>query len=202
MLPTYSICKIAAETVARFAAREWRIPTIIARLSVPYGDNGGWPWFHLMMMKGGVEIPVHPDGPNLFNPIHEDDYVAQIPRLLELASVPATVVNWGGPAIEHRGVVRGSWASSRASRRSFVPASTRSAASPSTSHTSTRSSDRRRSESARVSSAWWRRATRSCWRTERARGVAAVLHAMRAITSSPKRAMPSRRSSSVRPARP
>ncbi len=97
MLPTYSICKIAAETVARFAAREWQIPTVITRLSVPYGDNGGWPWFHLMMMKNGAEIVVHPDAPNLFNPIHEDDYIAQLPRLLELASVPAHVVNWGGP---------------------------------------------------------------------------------------------------------
>jgi UDP-glucuronate 4-epimerase len=97
MLPTYSICKIAAETVARFAAREWQIPTVIARFSVPYGDNGGWPWFHLMMMKGGAEIPIHPERPNLFNPIHEDDYIEQIPRLLALASVPASVVNWGGP---------------------------------------------------------------------------------------------------------
>ena len=96
MLPTYSICKISAEAVARFAAREWQIPTVIARFSVPYGDNGGWPWFHLMMMNAGTPIPAHPDKPNLFNPIHEDDYIAQIPRLLELASVPASSVNWGG----------------------------------------------------------------------------------------------------------
>jgi len=96
MLPTYSICKIAAEAVARFCAREFAIPTVIARFSVPYGDNGGWPWFHLMMMANGVEIPVHPDAPNLFNPIHEDDYIAQIPKLLGLASVPASIVNWGG----------------------------------------------------------------------------------------------------------
>lgn len=97
MLPTYSICKIAAEAVARFAARQWRIPTVIARFSVPYGDNGGWPWFHLMMMKGGVEIPVHPERPNLFNPIHEDDYIAQIPAMLAQASLPARILNWGGP---------------------------------------------------------------------------------------------------------
>ena len=96
MLPTYSICKIAAEAVARFGAREFDIPTVIARFSVPYGDNGGWPWFHLMMMANGAEVPVHPDAPNLFNPIHEDDYIRQIPRLLELASVPASIVNWGG----------------------------------------------------------------------------------------------------------
>ena len=96
MMPTYSLCKIAAETMARFAAREWNVPTTIARFSVPYGDNGGWPWYHLVMMKQGVPIPVHGDAPNVFNPIHEDDYIAQVPRMLEIASVPATVLNWGG----------------------------------------------------------------------------------------------------------
>jgi nucleoside-diphosphate-sugar epimerase len=96
MLPTYSICKIAAETVARFAAREWDLPTVITRLSVPYGDNGGWPFFHLMMMKAGHPVPVHPQRPNVFNPLHEDDMIRQLPRMLEAASVPATVVNWGG----------------------------------------------------------------------------------------------------------
>jgi nucleoside-diphosphate-sugar epimerase len=95
-MPTYSICKIAAESMARFGARQWNLPTTIARFSVPYGDNGGWPWYHLLMMKAGVPIPVHSDKPCLYNPIHEDDYIAQIPRLLEIASVPATVINWGG----------------------------------------------------------------------------------------------------------
>ena len=97
MLPTYSISKIAAEAVVRFSAREFQLPTVITRFSVPYGDNGGWPWFHLMMMKSGTEIPIHSDRPNLFNPIHQDDYVAQIPAMLELASTPAHIVNWGGP---------------------------------------------------------------------------------------------------------
>ncbi|MEE9606348.1 MAG: NAD(P)-dependent oxidoreductase [Myxococcota bacterium] len=96
MMPTYSICKIAAETVARFAARQWNLPTTIARLSVPYGDNGGWPWFHLLMLKSGHTIPVHSDKPSRFNPLHEDDYISHIPKLLELASVPAVTLNWGG----------------------------------------------------------------------------------------------------------
>ena len=39
-LPTYSICKIAAEAVARHGARRWNLPTTIARLNVPYGDDG------------------------------------------------------------------------------------------------------------------------------------------------------------------
>ena len=32
----------------------------------------------------------------MYNPIHSDDIIATIPALLEAASVPATVVNWGG----------------------------------------------------------------------------------------------------------
>jgi len=96
MMPTYSIAKISTEVVARTACRELRLPTTIARLCVPYGDNGGWPFYHLMMMKGGVAIPVHPDRPSRYTLIHEDDIIAMIPGLLRAASVPATIVNWAG----------------------------------------------------------------------------------------------------------
>ena len=96
LMPTYSLCKIAAEATVRFAARQWVVPTVIARLSVPYGDEGGWPWYHLMMMKRGQPIPIHAERPNLYNPIHEDDMLAHLPRLLEIADVPVSVVNWGG----------------------------------------------------------------------------------------------------------
>jgi nucleoside-diphosphate-sugar epimerase len=96
MMPTYSLCKIAAESVVRFCARQWSTPTTIARLGVPYGDNGGWPWYHLMMMKAGAPIPVHPSGPNRFPLFHEDDQVRTLDALVEAASVPATVLNWAG----------------------------------------------------------------------------------------------------------
>jgi len=96
LMPTYSISKIAAETMVRFGARQWRIPATIARLNVPYGANGGWPSMHLDWMLAGQAIPVHVDRPNLYNPIFEDDYIAHIPKLLEVASVPATIVNWAG----------------------------------------------------------------------------------------------------------
>jgi nucleoside-diphosphate-sugar epimerase len=96
IFPTYSICKIAAESMVKFGARQWDIPTTIARLNVPYGDNGGWPAFHLEMILGGMTIDVHADGPCVYNPIHEDDYIRTIPRLLAVASTSATVVNWGG----------------------------------------------------------------------------------------------------------
>jgi UDP-glucuronate 4-epimerase len=96
LMPTYSLAKIAAESTVRFAARELGVPVTIARLSVPYGDAGGWPWYHLLMMKAGVPIPVHREQPNVYNPLHEDDYVAHLPQLLALASLPATTLNWGG----------------------------------------------------------------------------------------------------------
>ena len=95
-METYSISKIAAETVVRFAAREHDVPTTIARLNVPYGDRGGWPAFHLLMMQGGQPIPVHVDGPTVYTPIHDDDLLRTLPALLDAATVPATTINWAG----------------------------------------------------------------------------------------------------------
>ncbi|BBZ21122.1 NAD-dependent epimerase/dehydratase family protein [Mycolicibacterium gadium] len=94
MFPTYSISKIAGEVVVRTMARALHIPSVIARLNVPYGDNGGWPFFHMEMMLGGSPIPVPPGGPARYNLMHEDDIIATIPKLLEVASVPAVTVNW------------------------------------------------------------------------------------------------------------
>jgi UDP-glucuronate 4-epimerase len=96
MMPTYSISKIAAEAVVRTTCRLFEVPTTIARLNVPYGDGGGWPAFHLALMLAGRPVPVHPDGPSRFNPIHDDDILATLPGMLAAASVPATIVNWGG----------------------------------------------------------------------------------------------------------
>tara|TARA_R110002110_G_scaffold205066_1_gene416689 strand:+ start:82281 stop:83210 length:930 start_codon:yes stop_codon:yes gene_type:complete len=96
MFPTYSISKIAAESVCRFVARQQAIPSTIARLSVPYGDNGGWMYYHMLMMQGAIPIDLHPEGPNYYNPLHVDDYIEKIPYLLGAASVPATTVNFGG----------------------------------------------------------------------------------------------------------
>ncbi len=96
IMPTYSIAKIAAEAVVRTGARIHDLPTTIARLNVPYGDNGGWPAWHLEFMLAGSPVAVHPDRPNLFNPIHEQDIIATLPALVAAAAVPATIVNWGG----------------------------------------------------------------------------------------------------------
>jgi UDP-glucuronate 4-epimerase len=96
MFPTYSISKIAAETVCRFTAHQYGIPTTIARLSVPYGDNGGWPYYHLLMMEQGIPIDVHPEAPNNYNLLHVDDYLEKLHRLLAVASPEVTTVNFGG----------------------------------------------------------------------------------------------------------
>jgi nucleoside-diphosphate-sugar epimerase len=96
LFPTYSISKIAAESVVRLCARRLGVPATIARLSVPYGDNGGWPFYHLIMIRQGVPIVLHPERPNLYNLLHVDDYLEKIPRLLAAASVDTTTVNLGG----------------------------------------------------------------------------------------------------------
>jgi nucleoside-diphosphate-sugar epimerase len=95
-LRTYSICKIAAEATARWASERFDLPTTVARLSVPYGDRGGWPAIHLEMMINGSGIPVHLDAPSVYHPLHEDDIIAMIPGLISAAATPATTVNWGG----------------------------------------------------------------------------------------------------------
>lgn len=95
VMPTYSIAKIAGETMARFGARHWHLPTTIARLNVPYGDDDGWPRFHLEMMRAGAPIDVHTDG-GRYNPIHHDDIVALMPALLDAADPSATTVNLAG----------------------------------------------------------------------------------------------------------
>ncbi|MEQ8840589.1 MAG: NAD(P)-dependent oxidoreductase [Acidimicrobiales bacterium] len=97
MMPTYSISKIAGEAMARYLARSRSLPTTIARLASPYGDHGGFPWFHLLPILAGDPVTLHTTSPCLYNLIHEDDLMASLPLLLDAASVPATVVNWGDP---------------------------------------------------------------------------------------------------------
>ena len=93
---TYPSSKIAQEAMARFAAREWDLPVTIARMNVSYGDNGGLPAMHLDALCAGQPIELQGGRESVCAPIHEDDIVAQIPGLLEAASVPATLTNWAG----------------------------------------------------------------------------------------------------------
>ncbi|GAT09062.1 NAD(P)-dependent oxidoreductase [Mycolicibacterium novocastrense] len=91
----YSIVKIAEEAVARYCAREFGIPTVIARMGSAYGERGGLPLWHLQAIAEGRPVVARWD-PLPYSPIHYDDINAQIPALLDATSVPATIVNFAG----------------------------------------------------------------------------------------------------------
>jgi nucleoside-diphosphate-sugar epimerase len=96
--PTYRVSKLAQEAVASFWSAELGLPTILARLNVVYGDNGGLPAMLLERMKAGQPIPLGPHGATRAAPIHHDDLFDQLPGLIAGAAVPATIVNWAGDA--------------------------------------------------------------------------------------------------------
>jgi nucleoside-diphosphate-sugar epimerase len=95
-LSNYSISKAAAEAVCTWISRHFRIPLAIIRICSTYGPEGGAPADRLDLILQGKPIPLHPDKPNNYNPIYEDDYVALGIRAMEAASVPPLIVNWAG----------------------------------------------------------------------------------------------------------
>lgn len=92
----YSFSKVAAESVCTWVAEQHRIPLTIIRICSTYGPEGGAPADRLEAMLAGRPIRLHPDRPNHYNPIYEDDYVALGIRALEVADTPPVVVNWAG----------------------------------------------------------------------------------------------------------
>jgi UDP-glucuronate 4-epimerase len=92
----YSFSKIAAEEVCRWIANRYRIPLTIIRICSTYGPEGGAPADRLEMMLAHKAIRLHPDKPNNYNPIYEDDYVELGIRAMEIAATPPVVVNWAG----------------------------------------------------------------------------------------------------------
>ena len=56
-------------------------------MRLPIGSMRSW---------RGKPIRLHPDKPNNYNPIYEDDYVELGIRAMEVASRPPGVVNWAG----------------------------------------------------------------------------------------------------------
>ena len=94
--PNYSFSKVAAEAVCTWVARRHRIPLTIIRICSTYGPEGGAPADRLDMVLAQKAIRLHPDKPNNYNPIYEDDYVALGIRAMEVAATPPIVVNWAG----------------------------------------------------------------------------------------------------------
>jgi nucleoside-diphosphate-sugar epimerase len=93
---SYSLSKIAGEAVVSFASRRFGTPVTIIRIFSTYGPMGGAPADRLELILRGEPIPLHPDTPNRYNPIYEDDYVRLGVRALEVAASPPVVVNWSG----------------------------------------------------------------------------------------------------------
>jgi UDP-glucuronate 4-epimerase len=92
----YSFSKVAGEAVCTWVSKTFGVPLTIIRICSTYGPEGGTPADRFERMLAGKPIRLHPDAPNNFNPIYEDDYVALGIRALEVAGVPPVVVNWAG----------------------------------------------------------------------------------------------------------
>lgn len=95
-LGVYSLSKIAGEAVARVVAAEHAVPLTVIRVFSTYGPLGGAPADRLERILAGKEVVLHPDAPNNYHPVYEDDYVRLGIRALEVADVPAVTVNWAG----------------------------------------------------------------------------------------------------------
>ena len=92
---TYSVSKLGEEAVARYCARAFELPVVIARMNAAYGPNGGLPAYHLDAVAAGRPVTTRWN-PCLYSPIFQYDINDQTEALLDAASVPATVVNWAG----------------------------------------------------------------------------------------------------------
>ena len=92
----YSFSKIAGEAVCTWISRQFHVPLTVIRICSTYGPEGGSPADRLETMLQGKPIKLHPDKPNNYNPIYEDDYVELGIRAMEVASTPPIVVNWAG----------------------------------------------------------------------------------------------------------
>jgi UDP-glucuronate 4-epimerase len=92
----YSFSKIAGEAVCTWICEHFKIPLTIIRICSTYGPQGGAPADRLEAMLQRRPIRLHPDKPNNYNPIYEDDYVDLGIRSMEVAAVPPVVVNWAG----------------------------------------------------------------------------------------------------------
>jgi UDP-glucuronate 4-epimerase len=92
----YSFSKVAGEAVCTWISRHFDVPLTIIRICSTYGPEGGAPVDRFGLMLAGRPIRLHPDAPNNYNPIYEDDYVTFAIRALELASAPPLIVNYAG----------------------------------------------------------------------------------------------------------
>lgn len=91
----YPLSKLGSEIVARYCARAFDIPVVIARMNSAYNERGGLPTMHLDAIAAGQPVAARWD-PQPYSVIHGDDIADQLEALLGAATTPATIVNWCG----------------------------------------------------------------------------------------------------------
>lgn len=146
-----------------WVSERYRIPLTIIRICSTYGPEGGAPADRLEMMLAGKPIRLHPDRPNKYNPIYEDDYVELGIRAMEVASTPPIVVNWAGSetvSVEEYCAYMGELVGVEPA---FDYSPRRTPHSGPTSPTCTTCSGERKCPGARACGAWSRRATRNSY---------------------------------------
>lgn len=94
----YTGSKLAGEGVARTLCLLHGLPTIICRMAVQYGhfSQGGMAGLILRNLLEGEAFPLRRDWPNKQCLVSNDDVVRFIEPSLAAASVPATIIHWGG----------------------------------------------------------------------------------------------------------
>ena len=95
-LRTYSISKIAAEGTARWGGGAVRAPD---HHCPSVGALRRQRWLAGHPPAHDAVGPRHPRPrrrASVYHPLHADDILAMVPRLLAAAAVPAVTVNWGG----------------------------------------------------------------------------------------------------------
>jgi nucleoside-diphosphate-sugar epimerase len=97
-LNIYSVSKISEEAVARACARQLELPVVIARMNSAFGLDHGMVTHQVRRVLAGEPVFVGSPGMK-YSPIHQDDINVQLDAMLAAASVPATIVNWGGDEI-------------------------------------------------------------------------------------------------------
>ncbi|MDB5425489.1 MAG: hypothetical protein JWQ29_2905 [Phenylobacterium sp.] len=93
--PTSPMSKIGVEMVARYCARAFSMPMVIARLNTFNGTLRSFPAQIIRGVLAGQTIHA-PSDPNPHTPIHAEDMKLQLEALLDSAATPAFTVNWCG----------------------------------------------------------------------------------------------------------
>ena len=82
----YSFSKIAAESVCTLGGQAFGHPADDHPDLLDLRPEGGAPADRLEMILAHKPIRLHPDAPNNYNPIYEDDYVDLGIRAMEVAA--------------------------------------------------------------------------------------------------------------------